>query len=173
MRPFATKVAWLCGYQLVFDLAIGSGERGVGNLLPLETAKVCGVTYQIASEQADTLDRTEGVPRAYQRIDVALEVGDEQTLQAFTYLSENRRTPGRKASPRYMGLLLHGARHHGLSQDYVDELRGIELAIDERDSQLELFPRGRDSRGGPLLCQRPSQAYGVPSASTASFRSRR
>ena len=39
---------------------------------------------------------------------------------------------GRKPSARYLGLLLEGAREHGLPADYVAQLEKLELAHDER-----------------------------------------
>ncbi len=34
---------------------------------------------------------------------------------------------------RYLGLLLAGARQHGLPADWVERLRGFDLARDERE----------------------------------------
>jgi len=41
---------------------------------------------------------------------------------------------GRKPSPRYLGLLVEGAREHDLPPDYIRQLEAIELAIDEREN---------------------------------------
>ncbi len=144
MRPRDTRRARLDGYRLIFDLSIGKGERAVANLLPATESHVHGVAYSIGRIQAAWLDRTEGVPRAYRRVEVPLVIEDAPAGEAFTYVSE-RRTPGRKPSERYMNLLLRGARHHGLPEHYVAWLRGIELALDERNAQLEL-DLGRDDR---------------------------
>ena len=144
MRPRDTRRARLDGYRLIFDLPIGKGERAVANLLPASESHVHGVAYSIGRIQAARLDRTEGVPRAYQRVEVPLVFEDAQDSDAFTYVSE-RRTPGRKPSERYMNLLLRGARHHELPQDYVAWLRSIDLAVDERNAQLEL-DLGREDR---------------------------
>jgi len=149
MRPAETRVATLGGFRLVFDLPVGPGERGVANLLPASGASVCGVAYRIDEAQGRRLDRTEGVPRAYRRHAIELEDRSGERIRGFTYVSPHRQ-PQRKPSPRYMGLLLHGARHHGLPAEYVAFLRGFDLAIDERSEQLELIPRGeRSGRGGP------------------------
>jgi cation transport regulator ChaC len=137
MRPAEARPGCLHGYRLVFDLAVGRGERAVANLAPDTGARVHGVAYAITRIQALWLDRTEGVPRSYRRVGVSLRADDGAQLDGFTYVSE-RRTPGRKPSARYMGLLLHGARHHRLPAEYVDWLRTVELAHDERRSQLEL-----------------------------------
>ena len=137
MRPSATRKARLDGYRLVFDLPIGPGERGVANVAPDPEQHVHGVAYAIGRAQAHWLDRTEGVPRAYRRVDVALEGVGGEAFAGFTYVS-SRGQPGRKPSERYMNLLLAGARHHGLPDDYVAWLRRIPLAVDERKAQLEL-----------------------------------
>jgi cation transport regulator ChaC len=137
MRPRDSRRARLDGYRLVFDLRVGPGERGVANVAPDQAGRVHGVAYAISRAGALWLDRTEGVPRAYRRMEVALRDDRGERLDGFTYLSE-RRTPGRKPSERYLNLLLRGARHHGLPDAYVAWLRGLELAVDERKSQLEL-----------------------------------
>ena len=138
MRPDATRVARLDDYRLVFDLPIGPGERGVANLRSERGAQVWGVAYRISPGQARHLDRTEGVPRAYRRIRVSLEGADGEHIPAFSYLSPHRRD-GRKPSRRYLGLLLRGARHHGLPAEAIRVLRSLELAKDERTRQGELF----------------------------------
>ncbi len=136
MRPVQSRVAVLDGWRLVFDLPVG-GERAVANLLAVPGEHTVGVAYAISDEQARHLDRTEGVPRAYRREAVDLRTTQGGGLRAFTYVSPHRQ-PGRKPSRRYMGLLLHGARHHGLPDEWVDTLRAFPLAVDERSAQLEL-----------------------------------
>ena len=142
MRPAQARRGCLQGYRLVFDLAVGRGERAVANLAPAPDDRVHGVVYAISPLQGWWLDRTEGVPRSYRRVAVSLRADEGDLLEAFTYVSE-RRTPGRKPSERYLNLLLRGARHHGLPADYVAWLREIPLATDERVSQLELDPDRR------------------------------
>ena len=146
MQPDAVRTVALGGYRLVFDLPVGSGERAVANVLPESGAMVRGVAYRISVSQAAHLDRTEGVPKAYRRTEVELvDDSDAGRFAGFTYVCP-RRTPGRKPSERYMGLLLYGARHHGLPGDYIDYLRDFELAVDERSQQGELFGPPRTSR---------------------------
>jgi len=140
MKPFETAVARLEGWSLRFDLPIGSGERAVANVRRCGDEQVWGIAYLLSHRDAAHLDRTEGVPRAYRRVPVGLELASGHTVDGYTLASE-RGLPGRKPSRRYMGLLLAGARHHGLPPEYVAFLRGFELAVDERDGQRELFPR--------------------------------
>lgn len=143
MRPSEARRGRIDGYRLVFDLAIGAGERAVANLAPDPGERVHGVAYAISRSQAFWLDRTEGVPRAYRRVTVPWCDDAGEIREGFTYVSE-RRSPGRRPSARYMNLLLRGARHHRLPAAYVAWLRGIELAADEREQQLELDLSERD-----------------------------
>ena len=131
MRPLAVRWGWLEGYQLCFNIPVGPGERGVANVEPAAGARICGVVYLLPAAECDRLDRTEGVHVGlYQRIPVSVQVAGA-CLSAFTYQSRLTHD-GRKPSARYMGLLLAGARHHGLPAEYIAHLESFELAWDER-----------------------------------------
>jgi gamma-glutamylcyclotransferase len=137
MRPVQARPAVLENYRIRFNLPIGRGERGVANLESWEGARVWGVLYLITTYEAEHLDRTEGVPLGgYRRIQVSVSVDGAQEIEAFTYQSD-KISPRRKPSPRYMALLIEGAVQHGLPPDYIDYLRGFELALDERLSQSQ------------------------------------
>ena len=135
MKPLAARPGCAHGHRLVFDLPVGRGGRAVANLLPDPLAATWGVAYRIARAQADWLDRTEGVPAGvYRRVPVEVTT-DDGSLEAFSY-SSARGIPGRKPSRRYIGMLLAGARHHGLPLDWIDYLASLELAVDERRPSL-------------------------------------
>lgn len=139
MRPERAICARLEDYRLVFDLPVGPGERGVANLRAAPGARVYGVAYWLDFADAGRLDRSEGVHRGfYLRRRVALET-DTGVLEAFTYIS-GQSEPGRRPSRRYLNLLLSGARHHRLPLAYIEELRALPQALDEREApQGELF----------------------------------
>jgi cation transport regulator ChaC len=138
MQPLEARVGRLEGFELRFDLPVGPGERGVANVAPLAGADVWGVVYRLTHPDADRLDGTEGVQHgAYARLTVSVQDLAGRVVNAFTYRSERGRE-GRKPSRRYLGLLLAGARHHGLPDDWVARLRALPLAIDERETQLAL-----------------------------------
>jgi cation transport regulator ChaC len=139
MRPLDTRVALLDGFELRFDLPVGPGERGVANLSARPGEHVWGALYLLTAPEAERLDRTEGVQHeAYRRLGVSARTFAGETIGAFTYVSSRGRE-GRLPSRRYLGLLLAGARHHGLPEEWVARLRAWPLAVDERDSQLPLF----------------------------------
>jgi hypothetical protein len=132
MRPLEARRAHVEGWRLVFDLPVGPGERAVANLRADPEARVHGVAYRITRRDARHLDRTEGVHRGYyRRTAVELVTEEAGRLAGFTYVSPHGR-PGRKPSARYLGILLRGARHHGLPEAWLRWLEGHELALDER-----------------------------------------
>ncbi len=132
MHPRAVRRGSLAGHRVCFHLPVGPGERGVANLEACVEGRVWGVLYLLAAQECDRLDRTEGVDRGfYRRAPVDVITDDGEHIAAFTYSSIHAAT-GRKPSARYLGLLLDGARHHGLPDAYVRTLESFELAIDER-----------------------------------------
>jgi len=132
MRPRQRTWGRLAGYRLCFDLPVGPGERGVANVVIDSAECVCGVLYLLTPEDLERLDRTEGVPNGYyRRVEVDVVDCDGVTVRAWTYASAFA-TTGRKPSARYLGLLLEGAREHGLPGDYVARLEQLDLAHDER-----------------------------------------
>jgi cation transport regulator ChaC len=139
MRPLETRIARLEDFELRFDLPVGPGERGVANVVPCAGGQVWGAAYRLTLVEADRLDFTEGVQHgAYTRLAVQVAPSDGAPLRAFTY-SSARGQAGRKPSRRYLGLLLAGARHHGLPAEYVARLRALPFALDEREKQLPLL----------------------------------
>ena len=132
MQPGTARAARLGGYRLCFDIPVGSGERGVANIVVDPACEVWGVAYELSAEDFDRLDRTEGVQFGlYRRVPIGLVTADDDQIAAFTYQSAVS-LPGRKPSARYMGLLLSGARENNLPAKYLEYLEGIELGSDER-----------------------------------------
>src|SRR5262249_9690964 len=119
MRPSARACGWIDGHRLCFDLPVGPGERGVANLVAENGARMHGVVYQLTADECENLDRSEGVLAGYyNRALVVVITANGERIEAFTYQSPHG-SPGRKPSQRYMGLLLDGAREHGLPDEYV------------------------------------------------------
>jgi len=139
MDPLETRVGVLEDFALRFDLPVGPGERGVANVAPCRGDHVWGVLYLLADSEAERLDRTEGVHHgAYRRLSVEVRDSAGSLFSAFTYHSARGRA-GRKPSRRYLGLLISGALYHGLPAEYVERLKRLPLAVDEREAKLPLF----------------------------------
>jgi cation transport regulator ChaC len=134
MLPLATRWGWLEGHRLCFNIPIGPGERGVANLGADAAARTCGALYLLKPEEFDRLDGTELVDRGlYRRVAVEVLAEGSERVAAFTYVSSVD-VAGRKPSPRYLGLLLDGARELGLPEEWRAYLDGLERAHDERES---------------------------------------
>ena len=132
LQPLAVRWGWLNDYRLCFNIPIGPGERAVANIEPQPGARTCGALYLLSADQCEHLDRTEGVPQGvYRRITVPIVTEPADVIEAFAYQS-SLTTDDRKPSPRYMGLIMEGARQHGLPATWLELLQGFELAIDER-----------------------------------------
>jgi cation transport regulator ChaC len=139
MQPLMTRIGVLHDFELRFDLPVGPGERGVANVAPRPGDHVWGALYQLSHASAERLDRTEGVDKGvYRRLAVVVRTPADDEIAAFTYRSEISR-PERKPSRRYLGLLLTGASEHGLPAGYIERLRSLPLAVDERDRQPPLL----------------------------------
>jgi len=134
MNPLQQRVCRLAGYRITFDLPVGPGERGVANLQPADGESVWGVAFQLSQDDGRRLDQSEGVDfGADDRHAVRPVDRSGQAVEAFTYVSRHS-APGRKPSPRYIGLILRGARENQLPIEYVRELEALELAVDERET---------------------------------------
>lgn len=133
IAPLDAHAAWLDDLALCFDLPVGPGERGVANLIDNPGARTWGVAYRLTHDDAQRLDRTEGVDRGYydRAMVTAYRPTPAEPLSAFTYQSRHGVT-GRKPSARYLGIILEGARHHGLPDEWIAYLESLELAVDER-----------------------------------------
>jgi cation transport regulator ChaC len=131
LSPLVCRPATLADYRLVFTLPVGPGERGVANVEPAPGESICGVLYLLSAEDCARLDRTEGVPRFYQRHTVEVLASGGERIPSYTYRSEFR-AEGRKPSARYLGLLLDGCREHCLPAEWVAWLEALPLAVDER-----------------------------------------
>ncbi len=134
MAPLRKQRGRLARFQICFDLPVGPGERGVANLIAADEGHTWGVCFELSIEDCKRLDRSEGVDLGvYDRhqVNIVDEGGNE--IPAFTYISKHR-AAARKPSPRYIGLILKGAREHRLPTDYVCYLESFEVAVDERTS---------------------------------------
>ncbi|MBI3781814.1 MAG: gamma-glutamylcyclotransferase [Deltaproteobacteria bacterium] len=133
MQPLQARPAFVDGHRLCFNIPVGPGERGVANLEAHPPARTWGVVYQLTVADFDRLDHTEGVGVGlYRRLPIEVVDSGGERIAALTYQS-TRITEGRKPSPRYIGLLLDGAREHSLPEEYIAYLNSFELAVDERE----------------------------------------
>ncbi len=120
--------ARLPGWRLAFNKG-GEGDSGEDMVANIEEAPACctlGVVYRLPQQALSALDDFEGVPVHYQRASVWLEpLGRRARQAALAYRAQPRWiVKDGSPNPRYLELLVRGARQHGLSEDYVAWLEG-------------------------------------------------
>jgi len=121
------QVALLPGYKLVFNkVAKLTAEPGEGraNIVRSRRGAVEGVVYEMPNESLDTLDWFEGAKSGhYRRTDIVVETGNA-SLNAVTYVAVYTQT-GLRPSRWYRDTIVRGARHFGLSPDYIGALERL------------------------------------------------
>lgn len=117
--------AKLPGFRLAFTRFSGTRRCGVADIIESAQDAVEGVVYSIGQEDAERLDRFEGVGQAcYDRIDVSVFCPDGQTLNAFAYKA---REQGEFLPSRaYLNQIIDGARRHRLSPEYIAMLEALQ-----------------------------------------------
>jgi len=135
--------ATLDGYRLAFNspkLRMGPAFASV--MKSTEKSRVHGSVYEINLNQYAWLLLTEGVPLTYKIHPVELDPysnysdsalvksngirrGNIFKISAFTLLGTSD-GPDRSPSKRYMGIIKKGARKHGLDENYLSYLEGID-----------------------------------------------
>ena len=105
--------------------------------------RVVGVVFELDECELSQLDRFEGAGAGYDRVQrfrVRTEAGSAE-LEGFTYIAgEGFIDPGLKPFDWYLGLVVAGAREHGLPEEYVAAIRRTRTVTDpveDRPSRLE------------------------------------
>jgi cation transport regulator ChaC len=131
-------VARAPGWRLTLDkpplFPIG---ESYANIVAEPGEVVHGVLYEIAAEELEHIDRTEGVPIGnYQRIEIEVAplAHPGEAWRAHTLVSDKRDTSLRP-SRRYMACIIAGAEEHGLPPDYVELLRAIEVGEESEEAK--------------------------------------
>lgn len=113
-------------YTLKFNkLASRNPKEGYANIFPDRTGVVEGVLYNISDSDIATLDRYEGYPDHYDRINVMVQLDDVHEVEAIAYIAQaNKVREGLKPSRDYLNYLL--AAKDILSEPYYRRLESLE-----------------------------------------------
>ena len=118
--------ALLPNWEVQFNFMSRTYKGGVTGIEPAAAKLVRGVLYEVDTDELLHLDSIEGVPDGIyfrQTIYVIDESG--KAVKAATYRTTNPKGPF-KPTKRYLGLMVNGAKEHGLEADYIKELETIE-----------------------------------------------
>ena len=113
--------AHLPNYELRFNKKVRGGTAGA-NVQPMQGKTVYGVVYKIEETAFRSLDRYEGVPEHYRRIEVRVTPQDGQPVSAQVYIA-TKVEKGLRPAGHYLQAFLEGAREHGLPVTYIEEIK--------------------------------------------------
>ncbi|XP_023326928.1 gamma-glutamylcyclotransferase isoform X2 [Eurytemora carolleeae] len=132
------SIAKLSDYKLDFNYFSKRWQGAPATLVPHEGEHVWGVLWELDQEHLETLDKQEGVPRVYKRMEVRVELEDGRSEIAYTYYLVKPDEPDKRPSKVYLDVILTGAREHSLPSHYLARLEAIEHNGYEGDVNLGL-----------------------------------
>ena len=113
--------ASLPNYQVRFNKKVRGGTAGA-NIQPMSGKTVHGVLYKIEESSMRSLDRYEGVPDHYRRIEVQVTPEGGQPVPAQIYIAQKVEKGLRPSAP-YLQAMLDGAGEHNLPASYIGEIK--------------------------------------------------
>ncbi len=115
------EVARLENYELVFNKKARGGSA-TANIRPAPGKTVHGVLYKIPESAYRNLDRFEGVPEHYRRIEVLATNGAGKKIAAQAYIA-TKVEKGLRPAPHYLQVILDGAKEHNLPEEYIGQIK--------------------------------------------------
>ncbi len=106
-------VVTLPNYKLVFVGWSRQWRGGVATIKPFRGEKVLGGIYQVSERDLRRLDKYEGYPDSYERINVRVFDEDGNPVEAVTYIKAGQleETP---PSKEYLSIIQQGYRDWGI-----------------------------------------------------------
>jgi gamma-glutamylcyclotransferase len=115
------RTAYLPNFELRFNKKVRGGTAGA-NVQPSPGNTVHGVLYKIEEGSFRSLDRYEGVPDHYRRIEVQVTPDGGQPVPAQIYIA-SKVEKGLRPSMQYLQAILEGAGEHSLPAAYIGEIK--------------------------------------------------
>lgn len=110
-RPLFTAI--LPNYKLIFTGWSRQWRGGVASIKPFRGERVPGAVYELSEADLRRLDKHEGYPSEYNRLNVGVIDEDGNMLEAVTYLrlkQSEETTPSRE----YLAVIRQGYRDWGI-----------------------------------------------------------
>jgi gamma-glutamylcyclotransferase len=115
------KLGRLENYELAFNKKVRGGTAGA-NIRPAQGKFVEGVLYRINESAFRNLDRAEGAPVHYRRIQLSVKDRDGKTISADAFVA-TKVEKGLHPAGHYLRTILEGAAEHHLPADYVASIQ--------------------------------------------------
>jgi cation transport regulator ChaC len=115
------KLGRLENYELAFNKKVRGGTAGA-NIRQAQGKSVEGVLYKINESAFRNLDRAEGAPVHYRRIQVTVKDQDGKPVTAQAFLA-TKVEKGLRPASHYLKTILEGAAEHNLPPEYVEAIK--------------------------------------------------
>lgn len=113
-------------YELAFNKKVRGGTA-TASIRPAPGQVVEGVLYKINESAFRNLDRAEGAPEHYRRIEVKVLDGEAQAIAAQAFIA-TKVEKGLHPAPHYLKTILDGAAEHGMSTEYMEKIKAAAQA---------------------------------------------
>jgi gamma-glutamylcyclotransferase (GGCT)/AIG2-like uncharacterized protein YtfP len=115
------QVGKLENYEIVFNKKARGGSA-TANIRPAPGKNVYGVLSRIAEPALRSLDRFQGAPEHYRRIEVNVTGASGDKIPAQAYIA-TKVEKGLRPAGHYLQSILAAAAEHDLPAEYVEELK--------------------------------------------------
>ncbi len=106
-------IATLHNYKLVFVGWSRQWRGGVASIKPFRGERVPGAVYELSDQNLRRLDKYEGYPGAYDRLNVKLSDEYGELVEAITYIKAGQ-VEETRPSPEYLSIIQQGYRDWGI-----------------------------------------------------------
>jgi len=113
-------------YELLFNKKVRGGTANA-NIRPAQGKAVEGVLYKVNESAFRTLDRAEGAPEHYRRIEVNVLDARSEAIAAQAFIA-SKVEKGLHPAGHYLKMILEGAVEHNLTAEYMDLIRAAAQA---------------------------------------------
>ncbi len=120
-QVFEEQPARLENYELLFNKKARGGSA-TANIHSAPGKTVHGVLYKIPEAAYRNLDRYEGVPEHYRRIEVSVTDAGGNRIAAQAYIAAKVEN-GLRPAAHYLQTILDGAGEHALPLEYIGEIK--------------------------------------------------
>ena len=101
-------------YKLIFTGWSDNRQGAVASIKPSVGEEVVGAIYEISENDLNSLNRREGYPTYYDRINVIVLKEDGEKLEAKTYIKRDQ-SEEKQPSPEYLSIIQQGYKDWGIA----------------------------------------------------------
>lgn len=117
-------VAFLEDYRLDFTIYSEDRNSGCADIVKEKGKRVWGLVYSVSKNDLEKLDKYEGCPTNYHRIDIIVSYNSGKSVYAYAYEVTNKQS-FIKPSSEYLGIIKTAAEKFNFPKDYRKLLNKI------------------------------------------------